>query len=155
MWPFIYAFYPLWICKTAKKTQTPYFLPDVENEFQSFTTKFSNININDLYWTKILTQPSRFSQKFRKNTQICMTIFSIIRLILKLKGFIETIIHNFFFFWYHFETIPGFKKKIHVFSGFNETFMVSDRYFGPKLAKNEVSKRPLLEVCFESVIYLF
>ena len=68
-----------------------------------------------------------------------MMIISIIRLILKLKGFIETIINKFFF-----DTIlkPSMvsRKKNQVFSGFNETFMVSDRYFGPKLAKNEVSK---------------
>ena len=72
------------------------------------------------------------------------------RLILKLKGFIETILHIFFFL-YHFETIPGFKKNFHVFSGFNETFMVSDRYFGAKLAKKEVLKRPPLESYFKIV----
>ena len=70
----------------------------MENEFQSFATKLSNIKFNDLYWTKISTKPLRFFQKSRKNTRFRMMIISIIRLILKLKGFIETIINNFFFF---------------------------------------------------------
>ena len=94
------------------KTQTPYFLPVMENEFKSFTTIFSNMNVNDLYWTKISIKPWRFFQKFRKNTRICIIIISIITLILKFKGFIETIINNFFFFWNYFETVHGFNKKI-------------------------------------------
>ena len=69
----------------------------MENEFQSFATKLSNIKFNDLYWTKISTKPLRFFQKSRKNTRFRMMIISIIRLILKLKGFIETIINKFFF----------------------------------------------------------
>jgi len=43
------------------------------------------------------------------------------------------------FIIYHFETIPGFKKKYHVFSGFTETLLVSDGYLRPKLAKNDIS----------------
>ena len=125
--------------KNSIKNTNTLFFACYGKRVSKFYNELSNINLNDLYWTKISTKPLRFFKKFRKNTRFRMVIISIIRLILKLKGFIETIINNFFFFipfWNH----QWFQEKNQVFSGFNETFMVSDRYFGPKLAKNEVSR---------------
>ena len=96
--------------KNSIKNTNTLFFACYGKRVSKFYNELSNINLNDLYWTKISTKPLRFFKKFRKNTRFRMVIISIIRLILKLKGFIETIIN--IFFLYHFETINGFKKKI-------------------------------------------
>ena len=52
--------------KNSKKTPTPYFLPVMENEFQDFTTKITNIIDSDLYWTKIPIKPLQSFQNYQK-----------------------------------------------------------------------------------------
>ena len=137
-WTFNFTSHILYIWKPGTLLENIVFFLFTGPELSLCTREDLDFSINFHHSPKILIKPL---QLFENNWQICIIVFinsSLPILILKLVGFIcYHDITSIFLrtFWYQ----RWFQQKNLDMSGFSETFLVSDRYFGPKMAKNEVS----------------